>query len=399
MLSTPSLPAGFYDTPALTHVRRAAEANLVAPDALLAAVLGRVATGTPPEATVNRSPLNYIAAIVGGSGAGKSQAVRTARQLLPNIGTDLDNLPVSSGEGLVQAYMSREDGENRQRHTAGLFYVDEGETLLRVAGREGSTTLATLRTLWSGESTGSTGAQSTTTRRLAADAYRFALVVGIQPAYAMSLLDDDHAGTPQRFLWVSAAHPDAPSDTPEWPGEITVTYPTTAIRLPADVIAQVNEQRRAALRQGGYSDAYQSHATQLALRLSGLLAIIEGHPTQISADDWKRGQIIVEHSRRVIQSLIDARQSEKIAEETERDLHEIDRRLNRRDAEHEANLDRIAKRAGLLLREHGELPKGQLRHRLNSRDRQHAEDAFRRGVKNGQIVLAENGRLAAGPLA
>lgn len=400
MLTPPNLPADFYTTErTLAHIHQAAEATLVSPDAMLAALLARVAAGTPTEATVNDAPLNYISAIIGGSGTGKSAAVRTARRLLPNIGTDLDNLPVSSGEGLVQAYMTREDGENRQRYTAGLFYVDEGESLLRVAGREGSTTLATLRTLWSGESTGSTGAQSNTTRRLQADAYRFALVVGIQPAYAMTLLADDHAGTPQRFLWMSAGNPHAPDREPAWPGEISLVYPSAPLHLPAAIRAEVNEERRTRLRSNGPGDPLQSHSTQLALRIAGLLAVLCGRPSELTAEDWERGRIAVEHSRRVIQSLIDARAAERRAEEQQQDQHYIERRLHKKELEHQGKIERIAEHAGRLLTEKGPMTRGRLRSLLRSTDRPHSEEAFQHAITRGLIAAVDQSRLGAGPLA
>jgi hypothetical protein len=81
----PHLPASFWEqSPQLTAIRQAAFARITSPDAVLACVLCRVAASFPPTFTLpNNTSLNYIVALVGDSGHGKSVAFRTARHLLP----------------------------------------------------------------------------------------------------------------------------------------------------------------------------------------------------------------------------------------------------------------------------------------------------------------------------
>lgn len=82
--------AFWQSRPYLTHIQTAARARLVAPAALLGAVLARVAAFTPPSTCLpplvgGNAPLSLLIALLGGSGAGKSATNNTARDLLPVV--------------------------------------------------------------------------------------------------------------------------------------------------------------------------------------------------------------------------------------------------------------------------------------------------------------------------
>ena len=140
MTSTfPHLPSDFYDhSEPLQRVRQAAFSRQVSPDAVLAVILCRVAASLPPGIVLPvRGTLDFISALIGDSGTGKSRAMTTATDLLPDIGTDYDGVPIGSGEGIASVYVGKVDdsGTNPPLRTASLFYVDEGSQLLTLSRR------------------------------------------------------------------------------------------------------------------------------------------------------------------------------------------------------------------------------------------------------------------------
>ncbi|MGA1566713.1 MAG: hypothetical protein ACO39Q_10965 [Ilumatobacteraceae bacterium] len=400
----PTLPATFYErSEPLTHIRRAAQSRQVPPDTVLGALLCRLSAIVPPTTRVNHDSPNYFVALVGGSGAGKSTAKDIAHELLPAIGTEIDDLPVSSGEGLVQAYLETEkiDGRivQRQAHTAGLFYVDEGQQLLPQADRQGSTTFALLRTLWAGQMAGTTGARVETTRRLQSGRYRIALTVGFQPDYAATLLDDHHAGTPQRFLWVAARDPQAPITLPRWPGPLPMpTVISGAITIDDQIQRQIDRARRQVLIDGGHENPLRSHETRLTLRTAYLLAVLHGRPGRLDADDWIAGLELVEHSRSVIAGLQQIASDRRQAKNAERDREQVDRHHHRAELHERKTIERIAANLHRRLRSDGPRRAPELRRDVAYRDRDHFDEAVRYGVETGLVAIDSEGRLIAGPV-
>lgn len=306
-LRLPHLPDDFYASHAvLRHVQQAARADQVSPDAVLLAVLGRVAATIPVAATVNGRPLNLIAALVGHSGSGKSSSHRVARRLIPDIQTDRDGIGVGSGEGIAQAYLAKEGGENVQVRDVVTFYVDEGERLLTQKKREGSTTLEAIRSAWDAETLGQANAHADTTRLLKANTYRFVMTVGLQPSFAAELLADQTAGTPQRFLWVAASDPGAPEVLPSWPGELACRLAeVTSFSLDAEVRRIVQARRRQANVEGGHLDPHEAHATQNHLRVAAILAhLLDDGSRHVTPANWTTAAQILENSRGVRQELL-----------------------------------------------------------------------------------------------
>ena len=390
----PHLPDDFYaEHQHLRQIRRAAQANQVSPDAVLACVLGRTAARLPIAATVNGSPVNYASAIVGSSGSGKSTSNRTARNLIPDVGTDYDGRGVGSGEGLIQAYLSRrktDDGgwQNVQTRHAALFYVDEGEGLLRLNNREGSTTMSTIRSMWSGDQVGNTNAQQETTRHLDADTYRFVFLVGLQPNYAAGLLADDHAGTPQRFLWVAAGDPDAPPSPPTWPGPIELpTPPTAPFTVDTAVRQAVNDRRYRANVEGGHADPYEAHAGLIQLRTAAILAYLLDGRGIVTPNDWHLAAMIVDNSRQVRAELL--RHHEQLA-----NVDDVNRQTNRLvntdqayANAHDHKVHRVANVIVTRIDKAGPQTRAEVDRAAHSRDRDLITDALNHLMVNGRIVL------------
>lgn len=389
----PHLPDDFYaEHQHLRQIRRAAQANQVSPDAVLACVLGRTAARLPIAATVNGSPVNYATAIVGSSGSGKSTSNRTARNLIPDVGTDYDGRGVGSGEGLIQAYLSRrktDDGgwQNTQIRDAAIFYVDEGESLLRLKSREGSTTMANIRSMWSGDQVGNTNAQQETTRHLDADTYRFVFLVGLQPNYAAELLADDHAGTPQRFLWVAAGDPDAPPTPPTWPGPIELpTPPTAPFTLDDEVRRTVADRRHRANVEGGHHDPHESHASLIQLRTAAILAYLLDGRGIVTPFDWHLAAVIVDNSRQVRAELQRHHESQQNAEEVNRQTNRLVTQDQAYANAHERRITSVGNVIVARLEKSDRLTLNEVRQAVASRDRGFLNEALDRLKSMGRVV-------------
>jgi hypothetical protein len=398
-MTIPTLPPGFYDQhPTLRHIRQAAQHERTAPDVTLGAVLCRVATMIRPDATANGSQVNYLTAIVGPPGAGKTTGTKVATKLLPELGTVLDRVPPGSGEGIVQRYLERtKDDEgvtNTQVHTAALFHTDEGEQLLQVSGRQGSTTLATIRSMWVGETVGNSNANPETSRLLRADSYRFAMTVGLQPGFASDLLSHSTAGDPQRYLWVGAADPTAPDTPPPWPGPLTALHVVSSPAQIAPEIAQEIDARRVdSLRQGGHADPQKAHEGLLIIRTAAILATLFGTPGEIDALSWIPACELVEHSAQVTTHLASLTQAQQL----ERDAQWIDRTLTRDEIRDQKKTERVTRNLARAVQNRTWLRSDLRRDGLNSRDRYLFDDALRLAFERGWIT-ATGDDLRAGPV-
>jgi len=391
MLILPNLSADFYEQhAALRHVFRAARSRQTPPDIVLGAVLGRLAASTPVRTTVNGSPLNYIVGYVGESGTGKTTGIRVAQQLVPDIHTNLDGLELGSGEGLVAAYLREPRGDEHepvQEHTAGLFHVDEGQRLLKLAGRQGSTILETLRTAWSGGTIGTANANKTTRRRLAAGTYRMSVGIGFQPKYALELLADHAAGTPQRVVFVFARDPSVPDGPPPtWPGELHVRT-TPASELPVDVAIRniVHDHRIQQLRTGRHTDPLHSHHLELHLRTAALFGVLFGRAGMVDAQIWAVAGEFLDNSNNIVRGLLNYAQLEA----TEQQQRDDERRATSRTAVLELTERHHQQRVAMLIGRHvraGLQRPGELRNKVAHRDRQYFDTAELVALEAGYIT-------------
>jgi hypothetical protein len=261
-------PDLFSATPVLAHIRQAARARRVPPYALLGQVLARVAVELPP--TVQLPPLvggagtlNVAFGLVGGSGAGKSVSEAACRDLFATELPPEWRIGPGSGEGLVESFIEVHMVPNPQTgkltkvrrlspDPQRLLVVDEILHLDAIQARSGSSMAPLLRTALTGGQLTTTTANADTRRNVPAQAYRLAVVAGIQPENAGVLLADAGSGTPQRWVWLPTDDPAAPDVAPEWPGCLDWSVSDLGfepeVTLPQVVKDEVDVNRLARLR-------------------------------------------------------------------------------------------------------------------------------------------------------
>lgn len=327
ILPTRNLSDDFWQSRAvLEHIRQAAHHRARSADAVLLNVLARVAALTPPSVTLpavvgSRASLNFLGGVISSSGGGKSTAVDLAAELLPINRKDVVDLPMGSGEGLIESFFEwvTEEDENgksrkakKQTKSASMIYLDEGQALAEMGGRKGATLLPTLRSAWSGTMIGQANASQDTHRVLRAHKYRMAIIVGFQLEYAAGLIDDAPGGTPQRFVFASAVDPSIPDDPPPWPGQLTLDTPAitpagTEIELADSVATEIRQRSLLAARGQYIPDPLDSHRDLVRLKVAALLALLESS-THVDVADWElAGEImttssfvrswVIEHAR------------------------------------------------------------------------------------------------------
>ena len=306
----PHLPASFYErSEMLSKVRDAGFNRVTSPDAVLASLLCRVSASLCPGISIPNGSLNYVAALIGASGTGKSVAFRAARDLLPDIGTTVDGIGVGSGQGIVGMITGKADkyGHCEIVNPRVLFATDEGEQLLRVGKQDQSITMATIRSAWSGDSIGQTNATEGLTRNVGAGLYRFALLIGLQPDFAAELLLGVGGGDPQRYLFMAVQNPLQPDKLPAFPTAISPLYlpidMTKVLTVDPDVLAMITNYRVRKQRGEIVEDPLDSHKHLLTLKTAGLLAFLHGD--EITTEWWRMALQVVEVSIGVRNYIID----------------------------------------------------------------------------------------------
>lgn len=313
-----NLPPDFWAaSETLEQIRTAAHSRVVSADAVLAAVLCRVAVMTPetlclPPIVGARASLNFLAGVVGSSGTGKTTAVDLAADLMPGL-EDRKHVivnPAGSGEGLIDQYFEwvleenatgKKERVKKQTKTAALVMLDEGQALKEMTSRSGTTTMTTLRSAWSGALLGQANASAETYRRLNAHTYRMAVLAGFQPEYAHDLIADAAGGTPQRFVF---AHGVDQSIDPaaEWPGALDFTpaprIPNQTVEVHADIWAGIKLRKLESQRGTLQVDNLDSHADLVRLKVATLLAILHGS-TVVELDGWELAEQFMRSSNAV----------------------------------------------------------------------------------------------------
>jgi hypothetical protein len=323
------LPAVIWDSrTSLGHIQQAARARLVAPDAVLGAVLVRVAACAPhtlelPATVGSPVGLTFYTALVGPPESGKSAAAAVAAELLPAPEGVRDRLPIGSGEGMVEImfdWVTEEDDDGkkvkvkRPVRQAAIFHIDEGQALADLGSRSGSTLMPTLRTAWTHGTLGNANASAERQRILDGRLYVYGITLGIQPELAGPLLADTAGGTPQRFLWLMATDPHAADTLDPWPGELDWRPPAAGeledhavsrggylrhpLTLDDAITAEVVADRRAALRGSDGRTDGDAHRMLLRLKTSALLALLDGR-LGVNGEDWQLAGRIVDTSAAV----------------------------------------------------------------------------------------------------
>ncbi len=316
--SFPVLSEEFWQArPAFQQIRQAAYSRQRSAGAVMVSVLCRVAAACDyrlelPPLVGSSAPLCLFALIVAPPGIGKSTANDIARELLAL--TDLknfaDQLPVGTGEGLIEALFGKvqiDDGKGGtttvkcQVRANAFVYVDEGEVLSALGGRSGSTLLSTLRSIWSGKTVGQSNASEDRKRILQAGTYTFGVVVALQDTKAAALLDDAAAGTPQRFIWASAMDRGIPGERPSWPGKL-MWVPTRLsgteplpLGVESAVVAEIRAADLAKVRGEVRVADMEGHGHLLRLKVAGLLALLDNRAT-VTEEDWRLAGMLKDYS-------------------------------------------------------------------------------------------------------
>jgi hypothetical protein len=316
------LPDSFWESrAALAHVRVAARARRLPPDAVLGATFAQLCASTshrivlpPPPRT---APLNVDIVLLGAAGAGKGGSMDCAAALLADVSDGTAHrwrtIGAGSGEGIRKAFYKRtsDRGVPWERAWDGLLVrVDEGSLLHALASSDRSTTLEVLRQTYSGEPLAfAYSSRDANVPDVPALSYRVAVVVSVQPALAGPLANDTDSGSAQRWLWLATTDPGVPERAPAWPGPLNITLPSPAslrscdvagLRLAAMAVApaiaaEIDAARVVRLQANGNADPDEGHAHLGRLKIGALLALLDGR-ADITPDDWQLADMIVSTS-------------------------------------------------------------------------------------------------------
>lgn len=433
--SYPLIPGEFWEArPLHAHIRQAAHSRLASADTVFHAVLAKVAGMVSHELRFDSgrglASLNHFVATVGPSGIGKSVAAGVVdHDLVPVPGyllsplddTDaepfIDGLPLGSGEGLAEAFMGMREVEVDQkpngdpilrkvrgqvRHNV-FVSVDEGEMLVRLGERQGSTVATTLRSAWIGATIGQANGREDTTRVIKAGTYSLGLLVGFQPSTALPLISETAAGTAQRFAWVSAVDRNLPDVAVEHPGPISLaladadfanTARTGTITFPTQIVADLRAQHIAKVRGDLTVDERDSHAPLMRCKLAALLALLDDR-TDVTTDDWQLAGILWDTSAGVRDAVAEQGHQE-YAERAERVAQarvDLAERTAAATNGVEAKVERLAQvLAEKVLAEDG-MTRGYARRTLAGRDRHLFDQVVERAHHLGTLRASDSGLL------
>ncbi|WFE45324.1 hypothetical protein [Verrucosispora sp. WMMD1129] len=433
-----NLPDDFWSArPLFKAVREAAWASITSADAVLGSMLARAGAMVDHRIKFDsgRGPtgsLNTFVNLIGPSGAGKTEAMRTATRLLlpPRYLARLDGssdpelfrdgIGLGTGEGMAEAYMGwiqRETGEldrkgepktekvrAQVRHNA-FFYADEGQTLTKMMKeRQGTTVGMAIRTAWTGGALGQANAREENTRFLPDGSYSMGLLIGYQPNIAQDLLADGGPGTPQRFLWLSAIDPNIPDEPVPLPDPVRITLgepgPAGAavVSFPPDLRAQLRREQLARQRGEVVVDELDSHVPLMRCKLAALLALLDER-FEVTWDDWELGGLIWATSCAVRDRLIEFGRQEaernRLAQIERRRQEAVAVRLAERGVD--SSTERVAAWICDKVRERERIAKGKLRKLLAARDRDWFEPGLAHAEALRWVRIDDDRYLTPGP--
>ncbi|MET9099592.1 bifunctional DNA primase/polymerase [Streptomyces antibioticus] len=309
------LPAAFYDRrEVLKRIRQYAHAMCCSADVVLYATLARLSGMIDHRIKVDTgvkkpASLNLFVGVIDSSGSNKSSSNEVSEDLLeaPEDRDFLDGVPLGTGEGIAEAMMGEVEREDfnqldrknnpkvvkvreQVRHNL-YFYQDEGEGLIRIGSRDGSSLWPSIRSAWQAGTLGQTNASAERRRFIRRGTYAMGMVVGFQFTNALVVLRDSITGTAQRFVWCVAIDPDIPMEPIPCPdidfGGPQDIYGPTLMTMPDEVKRKIRTEL--VLRQAGkiQIDALDTHANLAKTKLAGLLALLDGARMEIMVEDWE----------------------------------------------------------------------------------------------------------------
>lgn len=378
--------------PELDLIRTFARARGVAPWSMFGATLARVCATIPPNVTLpalvgGRGSLNLFVGIVGTSGMGKGAGERASRDGV-EVG-DVLTSSIGSGEGLLHLFAHWDKDEERVvvHQDRVLLSVPEVDALTALGGRQGATLLPTLRSAFTGEQLSPAYANREKALRLDDHSYRLALLMGIQPGRAGALLADSDGGTPQRFLWLPATDPAAPTLRPVEPQPLLIKpqpWPAQQIELSVPSIAQDRIKRERTEVLKGVRES--GHLMFVRLKVAALLSVLAGRRA-ITPDDWTLSGRVIKVSEKT---------RENVAEYLRDAASTVHRERGRLDGERADARDVTAQ--DLALRrvcqwvvgrlQKADATKGDLNRSARSTDRELIEPALERLFSTGAVMLS-----------
>jgi hypothetical protein len=300
-----------------------------------------------------------------------------------------------------------------------LFSVDEVKLMETQLGRTGSTLGPFLNTAWTGVGMATQNADHTRTRNVLEHRYRLAVVSGVQPTNADSILSAADSGFPQRWLWMPTYDPEAGREpggaVPSWDWPVlgapvvvdadgVITYPPLRVMGIPDAALDAIKAAYAANNVPidaavSVTTALDSHAVLNRLKVAALFALLDVR-TDESDDDWRLAGVVLEVSdltRTQIQRVLARESSERqdyIAVRAGRTAAITD------EARRETKVSRAASGLRRWLATHeGEHPEGALRRAIRFDEEAVFEAALALLVEGGELVdlgerTARNGQTA-----
>lgn len=315
---------GFWTSrKSLEAIYIAALSRMCAPWSVLACCAARALTLVRPHITLpdiigGIGSLNWFGAITATSGGGKGAASATAKLLVNDF---VQQRNTGSGEGMICAYRRpATDNEPAGLRESVMFMVDEIDSLTAQSKRNGATTMAVLRSAFSGETLGFSYVNRNTPT-IEAHTYRMTMIISVQPQRAADLLADYHGGTPQRFMWfpgtdarVSATLAGGFVEKLPLPNPGEWRYPMT-IQIPSAARDFILRERVKVMQ--GKTNALDGHALFMREKFAFALAVLDGR-TSVSQEDWELSEVAARVSDNTRDWVTGMAEEAKIEEATER---------------------------------------------------------------------------------
>jgi hypothetical protein len=402
-LITPNLPDEFWESrKTLSEIRALAHAKAISADGVLGIVLARLSSILPGELTIDTgimhpASLNFFTILLGTSAAGKTSQAQNAGHLFPLQALEgSEDHHIGSGQGIAAAYGQVIEGEFQQTRYNAMFHADEGEGLFNIAKNKENTTLATIRTCWSGVSFGQRNATAELSRRV--KDYSMGLWIGLQEEYAAELFSvrRENDGTLQRFCWFNATDPSIPLEAeapPPVSWDLSAAYSAREIFVP-DWLRKELRYHRWLINHGELiPEAGRKHESLTRIKIACLLGILDGRH-DISREDWELAGVVFETSHAVAQTARDAaarRCADAERASNDRRLRWLDDEAKHREKRAQSRLEALRARAVTRVTEEPGIGLSKLVRRLvMSTERELGEQAIELAIDAGLITAQTN---------
>lgn len=412
--------AAFWESrPFLRAVRDFAHSRRVGRWALLGCVLARISAHTPPSVVLppligGVAPLNLFVALCSGSGGGKTAAMAAAADFLAaercGLFTPFLKTAPGSGEGLVASYVS----SGSQPNVSTLVVADEIQSLEKLATRSGSTLVPFLKQAWAGTTLATLNAEASRNRRVEAHRYRLAMVAGVQPVNAGTILDDEHGGFPQRWLWMPTYDAELPGPLAEVPdaqpyqwtpaeqpvtGEFDAQGELLNVTDPQQIVLGVPDVARVAILTANHArnhrigtapagEGLDGHRLQSQERVAALLALADGRADAITEQDWNLAGVVLAVSDETRADVVRERSRDVQQRNIARGRAEGVRAAEAAETAEAVHVTKAGRWATKWLREHdGPHAFNELNKAAGSRYREHLREALDALVLAGQVTM------------